>query len=256
MEEMKITKEELNNLKVFNKSDNSTIYIKDEDTLIKIYNQIDYKMIEKMKFFYDLNLKYICNPNELVSIDKDTCGYSMKNRKYYYPITIYKNFPIIERINLIEKLMILLKSLHHNEIIYGNLNPDNVLSNGINIYLTDIVSTKTKNHDFNKLSAMMHSYKEENGKMDYNLDNYMLNILTIYLLNENLEYEDVPKIIYETLVNKFNNIPTQEIIGLTDNSKCMEIGYKMINPQDGIEELFIEHMDKEIYKEETTDKRR
>lgn len=257
MEKIIITNEELKELEVFNKGFESTIYKKDEDTLLKVFYEINDKIIEKIKYFNDLNLKCTCNPKELIVVDGDIQGYSMTNMKGFQPISKYKSLPIIRRIELLEKLSIILESIHNCGIVFGDLNINNILSDGTNIYLTDIVNAKIDKSlimdkdkeffDFNEVSSTMYFYKQEDGEMDYNLDNYMLNLLTIYLLNDNIRYEDVNKVIFNTLVNIFNNKDYQEIIGLTDNDKCKDIGYQMINPEKGVDKLFIDYIDKDYY---------
>jgi len=79
MEKIIITNEELKELEVFNKGFESTIYKKDEDTLLKVFYEINNKIIEKIKYFNDLDLKCTCNPKELIVVD----GY-LKLMKYYY----------------------------------------------------------------------------------------------------------------------------------------------------------------------------
>lgn len=255
MKEINITEKDLENYYVFDKGFESIIYLKDNETLLKKYHEINYRVVEKIKYFHDLNLEYICNPEKLLNIDGNISGYSMKNRKYCYPIMVFKNFPISERIKLLEKIKNILKNLHKNNIVYGDLNVKNILSNGTDVYLTDIVNAKIPDYDFTEISRTMHEYRENKGKMDVNLDNYMLNLLTIYMLNDEIEYENILEIIYNILFKRFNNQETEEIIGLTDNIKCMDIGYKMLDLRNGVDELIIDHIDKELYKYEAMDKK-
>lgn len=153
---------------------------------------------------------------------------------------------ISKKYEILKKLADLLTKLYESDIVYGDLSPNNIICDDEEIYLCDVVNSKIGDFDFNEYSSVMANYKYKDGPMDYRLDYYMLNLLTIYYLN-NIEYDEVLNVVENTLVNSFNNKQTEYIIGISDNLECMNVCYDMINPENTNNELLINHIDIEKY---------
>lgn len=247
MNELKLTNEEFKEYQYLSEGAEAILYYKD-NVVLKKYDDIDQNAIDKIKIFNFLNLDNATNPKELVSIDNNTIAFTMDFKRGYYPISNAKFLSIAKRFDLLNKIKNILINFHKHNVIYGDLSIGNIITNDEDVYLCDIVNAMVDRHKFNSSSHAMRNYEEQNGKYDIYLDNYMLNILTIYLLND-IEYDDVLETIELTLINQFNNIYTNEIIGLTDNLECMNIGYNMLNPKNGVDDLLINHIDIEKYKE-------
>ena len=56
----------------------------------------------------------------------------------------------------------------------------------------------------------------------------MLNLLTIYLLND-IEYDQIIELMEENLILKFSNKEYINYRGMMDNQECMTICYDMIS---------------------------
>lgn len=139
----------------------------------------------------------------------------MEFKRGYYPLLNSKDLPIITKLELLSQLLKIIENLHKNNIIYGDLNPKNVICNGENIYLTDIINAKVNKYPFDEISSTMKHYFDQGGKEEY-LDYYMFNLITIYYLNE-IEYELLLPTIETTLFEYFNNNHQNNIIGLTES---------------------------------------
>ena len=122
------------------------------------------------------------------------------------------------------------------------------MTDGKDIILTDIVNSKFDNHDFSIYSKNMLKYLKENSVIDEKIDNYMLNLFTIYFLND-IEYDNIFDEIINNIDDYFNNKDAKEIIGITDNFRCITITNKLYKPNNDINELLIDHIDIKKYNE-------
>lgn len=243
------TEEELNNLTLYHSGSESNIYQKD-NLLITRYNELCENTLKKIAYFNKFNLYFTTYPIALLKVEKKYSGYVMEIKDNFITIDNYKNLPIEQKYQLLVKLKYYLIELHKLGFIYGDLNPKNIISDGKNIYLTDIVNSKYDKNDFTTYSKNMIKYKRKIGKIDYNIDNYMLNLFTIYFLND-IEYDNILDNIINSIDDYFNNKEPNEIIGVTDNFRCLNIASKMYNPHKGINELLIDNIDIKKYNEKT-----
>lgn len=242
-----ITEEELRNLTLYHSCSEKNIYKKD-NLLLKRYNILDEQTIKKIVYFNSFNLSFTAKPTHLLKIDKKYLGYVMEIKDNYKSLNNCKDLSIYEKYQLLLKLKYYLDELHKYGIIYGDLNPENILTNGNDIYLINIVNSKYDRLNFTSYSNNLIRYMDNNGIMDYNLDNYMFNLLTICFLND-LEYDNVLDPVNNILDNNFNNIEPKEIIGVTDNDICLNIISKMNNPAKRTDKLLIDNMDIKKYNE-------
>lgn len=246
METINITSDELKNLIIYSKGFESILYRSDE-VLYKIYHNIDEKTLEKIAYFNRLNLEFTTNPSNYLKVNGKYQGFSMNLKRGFYPLIVFKNLDIEKKIEILLKIKKYLHELKLLGIVYGDLNINNIVTDGDEVYLTDIINCKTERHDFNVISATMNKYKSKNGEMDYKLDNYMFNLLTIYFLND-IEYSEILNEIERAIDDYFNNKNHKEIIGLTDNINTLSLASEMLNPEKGIDDLLIDHIDLDKYK--------
>lgn len=247
MEIQQMSLAELSSYQILSSGFESTIYIKD-NIAIKKYYAIDSNKMEKIKLLNKLNLPFLTNPEKLIEIDGKIDSFSMQFKRGYYPIGNSRDLPVTKKIELLKQLLNIINELHKNNIIYGDLNPKNIICNGDTVYLTDVVNIKIGKYPFDEISSTMKNYFNRGGTEE-SLDYYMFNLLTLYFLNE-IEYQDLLSTIETTLIDHFNNNNDKNIIGLTDNLDCMNIGYQMLNPTQQID-LLIDYIDPEIYKNKT-----
>lgn len=243
-----ITDKELNNLTLYHSCSEKNIYNRD-NYIIKKYNILDEDTFKKIIYLNSLNLNFTTNPTHILKVDNKYMGYVTNKKNGFVTIDKIKdNLSVTDRYDLLLKIKCYLDELHKLGITYGNINPKSIITNGYDIYFTDIVDSKFNKYDFSIYSKEMINYQTKKGKMDYNLDNYMLNLLTIYFLND-IEYDNILNNVINCIEDYFNNKEAKEIIGVTDNFRCINITSKMYNPSDGINELLIDNIDIKKYNE-------
>lgn len=243
-----ITEQELSYLTLYQSELEINIYNKDNFKIYK-YDVLDEDTLKKIVYLNKLNLNFTTNPTHILKVNNKYLGYVVERKHNFTSIEeIKEELSFKERYNLLLKIRYYLDELHKLGIIYGNINPRNIITNGNDIYFTDIVNSKFDRYDFTIYSNEMKEYQTKKGKMDYNLDNFMFNLLTIYFLND-MEYDNILKNIVNCIEDYFNNKESNEIIGVTDNFRCINITSKMYNPSDGIDELLIDNIDIKKYNE-------
>lgn len=222
-----------------------------EDLLLKKYFDINEKgfsnVVEKIKLFLDIKIDGVLTPSDLVIIDNEIVGYAMTYMKDCVSIgSIKDDLDIETKYKILKKISKILEELHKKNIVYGDLNVDNILTNGSDVYLGDIVNAKINDYNFSEKTITMNNYINDGGSTDKLFDCYMLNILTIYLLND-VSYKNVLPLIEDQLEKYFNKKSTEYIIGISDNLNCMDICYNLIDPKKMNSELLINHIDIEKF---------
>ena len=232
MEIINLSKEEFdNNSVMFNNGFESKIFVykdHDKEILIKKYYDLDQVKKDKIEKVSELKSDTLILPKKLVSINNEIIGYSMNYKKNYYPIKIMKKvMSEEEKYNLLIKLREEFINLKNQNCIYGDLNLNNVITNGSKVYLCDSVNIKIDEYNFDEISSTMRKYRELINTIE-GIDCYMLNLLTIYLLND-IEYDNIEEIIEIILNNTFNKKECLEYIGINSSQECMNICYDMIS---------------------------
>jgi len=216
---------------MFNNGFESKIFVyKDynNEILIKKYNDLEEVKKDKIKKVIEVKSDTLILPKKLISIDNEIIGYSMNYKKNYYPIKIMKKvMSEEEKYNLLIKLREEFVNLENQNCIYGDLNLNNIITNGSKVYLCDAVNVKIDEYNFDEISSTMRKYRELKNTIE-GIDYYMLNLLTIYLLND-IEYDDIVDMIEVVLSNTFNKKECLEYIGINSSQECMNICYDMIS---------------------------
>ena len=146
----------------------------------------------------------------------------------FYQIKIMKNvMSDEEKYNLLVILKNEIINLRKQNCIYGDLSLKNVITDGVNVRLCDSVNVKIDDYNFDQISSNMQKYFNLKNTYD-GIDSYMLNLLTIYLLND-IEYDQIIELMEENLILKFSNKEYINYRGMMDNQECMTICYDMIS---------------------------
>lgn len=197
------------------------------ELLIKDYYDISSVKIDKIKLVGSIENDNLLKPEFLVSINDKIYGYAMEFKKGFYPISVMKkDLSELEIYNLLLKIKNIIFDLRAKGCLYADLNVNNIITDGENVYLADALNVQISSYSFEAKSKPMNDYFISNDTLD-GVENYLLNLLTIYMFNE-IEYDDIISNITLTLENVFNKNNYMDIKSLTDNIECMDIGYDMI----------------------------
>lgn len=156
----------------------SKIYEQD-GILLKIFNTSNIEILknkrEKLEIISSLDIDD-AKPIDLIEINNVIKGYTMLDDGYKV-LDIYKqrNRKKIETLKIIKNK---LNILHQNNIIFGDLNPGNILTNGIKIHFCDLDNVKIGNLNFDALNVCQKRYLFNLDPDEY-LDNYIFNLLAI-----------------------------------------------------------------------------
>lgn len=209
----------LNTTKYYSNGFESKLYRyirNDNEVLIKKYYDKNQININKIKRVNKLKTEGLLKPKYLVNINNDIEGFAMDFIRGLYPLSIEKrNLTNEQKYNLIIKLKQILSSLKEEGCLYGDLNINNILTDGENVYLCDSVNVKIDEFNFDEISSTMNKYIEKT-KTTEGLELYMLNLLTVYLFNE-IDYNDVIESVELAVMSVFNKQPVENIIGVTDS---------------------------------------
>jgi len=232
METISLSRKEFNNNSIIygNGFESKTFVYNDNgnEKMIKMYYDLSQINIDKIKRVSELKSGTLILPKKLVSIDNEIIGYSMNYMKNYHPIRIMKQVMDEEtKYNFLLKLKEEIINLRNQNCIYGDLNISNVITNGEKVFLCDSVNVKIDEYNFDEISSTMRKYRELKNTIE-GIDYYMLNLLTIYLLND-IEYDDIVDMIEVVLSNTFNKKECLEYIGINSSQECMNICYDMIS---------------------------
>lgn len=247
MQILELTEKTLNENRIFTGGFESQIYVYDDNKLLKIYydtDNFDKKYKHKIELFSSLALPYTAYPEELLKLNGKNVGYSMKKIKGFTLENARIVFTYDQIIHIINKLNSILEQLHSLNITIGDLNPGNIITDGNDVYILDIVGAKTEKYDFSEKSSTMCYYLEKNNNSSKNIDNFMLNLLTVYLLNEQLNYNKIIPLLESIVLNYFTDEKYRDITikGVTDNLECLNVVFDMFSDEATNEQLLIREL--------------
>lgn len=251
MESVNLTRDEFNkNSIIFDNGFESKVFIyssNEKEVVIKMYYDLDQINIDKIKKVGEIKSDILVVPKKLVSIDNEIIGYSMNYKKNYYPIRIMKKIlSEEEKIDILMKLRKEIINLRNQNCIYGDLNLNNIITNGSEVCLCDSVNIKIGEYNFDEINSTMYKYRELKDTLE-GIDCYMLNLLTIYLLND-IEYEEIIDFIENILTMEFNKKECPIYAGINSNQECKNICYEMIS-EDISKNFLIDYINKEKEKQ-------
>lgn len=247
MQILEIDKKILRESKALDGGFESRIFVYGDDELLKIYYDIDIfdkKYKDKIELFSTLAIPYTAYPEKLVRLDGRNIGYLMKKLKGFTLDNARIIFSEKQKIHILNKLNNLLEQLHKLGITIGDLNPGNIITDGNNVYILDIVGAKTEKYDFSEKSSTMNYYIQRNNNSSKNIDNFMLNLLTVYMLNEELTYNEIIPLLENIVLNYFTseNAKNISIKGVTDNLECLNVVFDMFSEEATNEHLLIKEL--------------
>lgn len=213
------------------------------ELLIKKYYDLNQVNLEKIKELSNIKTAGLLKPTYLVEIGDSIESFAMDFKKGFYPLSNQRNYlNDIQKYNLIMDVKQTILSLREENIIYADLNPGNVITNGEEVYLCDAINVKMEGFNFDEISSTMYKYIEKNGTNGTTgIDFYMLNLLTIYLFND-IKYDDIVESIELAVMNYFNKQPYEHIIGVTDSLEQLDMCCKIFLSSETCEDLLIDSM--------------
>ena len=184
---IKFKSDTLDSLKYFNKGYESIIY-EDHGYLLKIF-KTDNKAILKNKFKkLEILDKLRTNdvlPTALISVDNTIKGYLFRNENYYNLSYFDKKK---DKLNYLKMIREKLDNLHENNIIFGDISTENILTNGTDIKFCDLDNSKIGKYNFDVLNTLEKNYLKYLDADEY-LDNYMYNMFVIsYVCKVHMPY--------------------------------------------------------------------
>ena len=220
MEEIYLTSKDISSSYEMYYGYESHIYKFDSDTVMKIFRTDDEDVLknkrQKIILLSDLDVDFI--PIKLIYIDGIFKGYVYRNLADYSPINclIQKKK---EKYEILFKIYAKLEQLHKYGIIYGDLHQDNILYNGHDIVICDLDNSYINGLGFDTTNNHISRYIDFVKTIDNRLDNFAMNLLTVYYI-QNISYA----YIYDYLItegrlkrplnSKKNNEIIQEMICL------------------------------------------
>ncbi len=177
MDIIKLNSDALNSFKYYSQGYESTIY-ENNGYLYKIFKTDDKDILKnklnKLEILSELDTNDIL-PIALISIDNDIKGYLTKNENYRNLSYFDNKKDKLKNLKIIREK---LDKLHDNNIIFGDISIENILTNDINIKFCDLDNTKVNNYDFDVLNNIEKKYLKYLDA-DIYLDNYMYNMFVI-----------------------------------------------------------------------------
>lgn len=220
MDKIKITSSLLEE-KAYFKGIESNIYVVD-GLLYKVFKGLDDNVIknkiEKVEILNDLNVEDF-DPKGIIYLNNTILGYAMSYDKDLTEIDSFKT-PNKLKIDMLKQIKIKLDNLHNKGIVYGDLNPTNILQKNYIASLCDFDNVCVSNHPFDTISIVEKSYLNKFGKEDLErLDTYMLNAVTISLLTN--------VVISYAIIDLYNNglpliLKTKENKEIADAMICLD----------------------------------
>lgn len=213
-----------------------------QEVLIKKYYDEDQVNIDKIKKISNLKTNELLKPQSLLKVGNETIGFTMDFVRGLYPLSVEKNdLSNLQKYNLIMKLKQILLSLKSEGCIYGDLNVNNVLTDGNQVYLCDSVNVKIDNYSFDEISSTMRNYIDRTGTID-NIECYMLNLLTVYFFNE-IDYDSVIENVELSIRSMFNKESLDNLIGVTDSLEILNMCCSIFLSNQPCDKFLIDYMD-------------
>lgn len=187
MDTIKLNWDTLNSFKYYNQGYESIIY-ENNGYLYKIFKTDNKDVLKnklnKLEILSELNTDDIL-PIALISIDNNIKGYLTKNENYRNLSYFDKKKDKLKNLKIIKEK---LDELHKNDIIFGDISIENILTNDNNIKFCDLDNAKVDKYSFDVLNNIEKEYLKHLD-LDIYLDNYMYNMFLIsYLYKVHLPY--------------------------------------------------------------------
>lgn len=181
---------------------------------------------KKIIELYNKQIDYAVKPLSTISLNNIIVGYEMTED---YDFKSYKTYELKkdELIYFLKETKKILEYFTNKEIIYGDLEPRNILfnKNTGEIKFCDMDNIHIKNYTFDKLPNPLIEYENMRG-IDYGINPYMHNLMTLRAFDLDIYFNIMSSL--RKLVNK----------------KGRKILKSMINPLDFKDEYIVEHIKK------------
>ena len=242
--EFKTEEEFLNNTYFYDKGQEAQLYryvIDGRELLIKkYYNQNDLNL-EKIELVSALKTDGLIKPEYLVKIGNNVESFAMEFKRGCYPLSRMKSeLSTTQKYLLLLRLKEIIFELLEENCYYDDLHPNNIITNGKNIYLCDPINIKLKNYDFIKNNSTINYTEIEKLKKSNLL--YRLNLITIYILN-NINMEEIETTVINTLTNIFNKKDYKQIIGVTDSMDTLNASYDIFTSSEPCTKLLLDYIE-------------
>lgn len=140
------------------------------------------KILDKSSFS-TYNLIY---PKKLYSICNQFVSYTIPDRRDLKNLYSVKGFSINEKIEILKQYRKILDYFHCENIVFGDIKGQNILlsDDGKSMCFCDIDNVKVEDLPIDKLSRCAGYFCYDYGLVDYKLDSFMFNFLTLeYILD-------------------------------------------------------------------------
>ncbi len=221
----------------------SSLYKYKNNIILKIFDDYMYKKLmqdkrHKVSFFKKENFSFLTNPLFDVYVSNYFAGYAM----YQYDGKNIKEYINMDDTNSIELLRLVsrhLHTLHSNNIIFGDINTNNILTNGKSVKFCDIDSFGTPYSTPTTLPYILYQNSNiPNENMSIHSDLFIVNLIMLDILMDiNInDIADMSIYEYKDLIKslKFSNYLNKIYLNLYDNLLCKG---ELIYPEVYLEEL-------------------
>ena len=202
-----------------------------DDILLKIFDTNDIEILKnkrnKLEILYSLDIDDI-KPINLVEINGIIKGYSEKEKQGYHILDMFKE-STSKKLEILKNIKQKLEILHKNNVIFGDISLNNILTDGKNICFCDLDNTKIGSFNFDVLNNCQRRYLHYLEADEY-LDIYMLNLLTITYLKH---------IFQPNTLEYIKNYSLPFILNTKENRQIVENMIKLNHKEDI--KPFIEH---------------
>lgn len=169
-------------------------------------------------------------PTQLYSVYEQFCGYAMPDRRDFR--TLYNmKFSRNEKIEILKRFRRILDYFHSEKMVYGDIKGTNMLlsSSGTKTAFCDLDNIMVENIPIDKYARCASYFCRKYGAVDYKLDSFMFNFLTIeYLLGiYSKNYENVFDFLDSNYVPQLSsNMDKKKVKSIFDELKNITPHYK------------------------------
>lgn len=231
--------------KPYGKDYNSVIYVNIKDSYLykKYLNRSLSNFgndMKKAEILERTTINDILRPQKKWKINNEISGFVLPDSRGYERLDSKKRLISVEqKYNFLYQIKEILHQLHENGIIYGNLIPENVLLNGEKVLLDNIIDAQVGSLPFSKWHHYMRTYLSHGGRIDVNLDHFMLNIFTLYLLND-LTYDEILNCVELAFIQKSHFEDVIPMVGIGENIDCENICSYLLTPLQANDKFIID----------------
>lgn len=231
MKYIKINKQDLEHMKLiypnysFRRINFSNIYYDYFDTVYKVLLNdtiLSDSDIKELNSLNELKIDGLIKPNDIINLDGLNVGFTMD----YFNGKTFDNIPkeYIKKLNILKKAEKILKEIHKNNIIVGDLHGGNILYNNKNeVKFCDIDGMLTTPFQNKRMNNLERDYFEIFNVIDKNCDIYLFNILTLAILLDRNPFES------DWILNiRFGNFELDKIISSINSFKINDYFSKYI----------------------------